>query len=282
MRDFLETVFQISVLVFVVGSMIRMGLSLTLRHILEPLKNKRLVVLSLIANFVLVPLFVYVLVSVIPVSEGERIALILISLAGGAPFLPKLAGVAKSNTAFATGLMLLLMTVTIFYLPLMLPLLLDGAQVSSWEIAKSLIVLMLAPLVMALAVRATAEGIAKKSAPWFAAISDIALVLLTIALIILNIQGILGMAGSGVVAIILLVVGGMVIGYFLGGKDKDTKIVLALGTGQRNVSAAILVAAQNFADDPGVALTLVVLGVLGLVIMIPLARKIGKRASLQI
>jgi len=282
MRDFLETVFQISVLAFVVGSMIRMGLSLTLQHILEPLKNKRLLVLSLIANFVLVPLFVYVLVSVIPVSEGERIALILISLAGGAPFLPKLAGVAKSNAAFATGLMLLLMTVTIFYLPLMLPLLLDGAQVSSWEIAKSLIVLMLAPLVMALVVRATAESIAKKSVPWFAAISDIALVLLTIALIILNIQGILGMAGSGVAAIILLIVGGMMIGYFLGGKDKDTKIVLALGTGQRNISAAILVAAQNFADDPEVALTLVVLGVLGFVIMIPLAGKIGKRASVQI
>lgn len=44
--------------------------------------------------------------------------------------------------------MFLLMIVTIFYVPLVLPLLLPGVEVNAWDIAKSLIVTMLIPIVL--------------------------------------------------------------------------------------------------------------------------------------
>ena len=44
-----------SVVVFVVSSTLSVGLGLTGQQILEPLRNGRLVVLSLLANFVLAP-----------------------------------------------------------------------------------------------------------------------------------------------------------------------------------------------------------------------------------
>jgi predicted Na+-dependent transporter len=44
-----------SVVVFVVSSTLSVGLGLTVPQILEPLRNGRLVVLSLLANFVLAP-----------------------------------------------------------------------------------------------------------------------------------------------------------------------------------------------------------------------------------
>ena len=62
--------------------------------------------------------------------------------AAGAPFLPKLVQGAKGNVAFGVGLMVLLMVVTIGYMPLVLPFLLPGVQVNPWDIAQSLIVLM--------------------------------------------------------------------------------------------------------------------------------------------
>jgi hypothetical protein len=46
---------------------------------------------------------------------------------GGAPFLPKLAQISKGNLAFAVGLMVLLMVITVGYLPIVLPLLLPGS-----------------------------------------------------------------------------------------------------------------------------------------------------------
>ena len=50
---------QIAGLLFVVTSMLAMGLNLTMTQIVQPLKNIRLVVLALLANFVLVPLLAY-------------------------------------------------------------------------------------------------------------------------------------------------------------------------------------------------------------------------------
>ena len=44
----METLADLSLLVFVIGSMGSMGLSLKIKKILEPLKNVRLVVLALV------------------------------------------------------------------------------------------------------------------------------------------------------------------------------------------------------------------------------------------
>ena len=49
--------------------MLAMGMSLTMAQILQPLKNVRLVVLALLANFVLVPLLAYLIIRVIPLDQ---------------------------------------------------------------------------------------------------------------------------------------------------------------------------------------------------------------------
>lgn len=72
--EILNVIAQLAGLVFVVGSMLAMGLSLTVPQIIQPLKNARLVILALVANFILVPALAYGLTAIIPVSEGQRIA----------------------------------------------------------------------------------------------------------------------------------------------------------------------------------------------------------------
>jgi predicted Na+-dependent transporter len=69
----------------------------------------------------------------------------------------------------------------------------------------------------------------------------------------------------------------LVIGYFLGGSDSGIKSVMGLGTGQRNISAALVVAGQNFSMD--VVTYLMVVAVVGLVVLMPLAGELGKRAK---
>ncbi len=278
MKEVMEILFSVSVLTFVIGSMIAMGLSLTVHQIMTPLKNKRLVLLSLAANFILVPLFAYGMVTIIPLADGVRNALIIIAMAAGAPFLPKLAAIAKSDTAFAIGLMLLLMTVTIFYLPLVLPLLLSGVKVSPGAIARSLVSMMLLPLLAGLGIRAWFAPVARRAQPVFARISNIALLVLTGTLLVLHGSSLLDLFGFGLLAIVLLLAVSLAVGWILGGPGRGTRTVLSLGTGQRNISAGIIVAAQNF-QDPDVTLTMVALAILGLVIMLPLAGKLGKAGS---
>jgi len=136
MSDVLETLAQLSVLVFVIASMLAMGLSLSIPQITAPLKNARLVILAVVANFILVPALAYVMTLIFSLDDSVEIGLILLSTAAGAPFLPKLAEVAKGNIAFSVGLMVLLMLVTIIYLPLVLPFLLGDVEVNPWEIAR--------------------------------------------------------------------------------------------------------------------------------------------------
>ena len=154
MEDVLVTLANLSVFVFVIGSMASMGLSLKVPQIVAPLKDTKLIILALVANFVLVPVLAMLITWVIPLDDSLRIGLILLATAAGAPFLPKLAQAAKGSTAFSVGLMVLLMLVTIIYLPLVLPLLLGNVEVNPWDIARSLIVLMLIPLAIGLFVNA--------------------------------------------------------------------------------------------------------------------------------
>jgi BASS family bile acid:Na+ symporter len=52
---------------------------------------------------------------------------------------------------------------------------------------------------------------------------------------------------------------------------------MGLGTAQRNISAALVVAAQNF--DTNVITYLMVIAVIGLVVLMPTAGELGKRAA---
>ncbi len=165
MLDLLTLIMNLSTLVFVVTSMLAMGLSLSLAEIGAPLRNTRLVVAALVANFVLVPLVAYLIIAIFPLGDGLKIGLILVSTAAGAPFLPRLAQIAKGNLAFSVGLMVLLMVVTIGYVPLVLPWLLQGVSVDPWSIARPLIILMLIPLAIGLSIRAGYVHIAKSSNP---------------------------------------------------------------------------------------------------------------------
>jgi predicted Na+-dependent transporter len=81
------------------------------------------------------------------------------------------------------------------------------------------------------------------------------------------------------VAALVLLVGALVIGFLAGGTSQHDRSVVGLGTAQRNLSAAIVVAVQNFGDDADVITMVMVVGVLGLIVLFATAGELGKRAS---
>jgi BASS family bile acid:Na+ symporter len=278
MTEILETLAMLSVLVFVISSMFSMGLSLSIKQILEPLKNTRLVILALLANFVLVPLVAYLITLVLPLDQSAEIGLILLSTAAGAPFLPKLVEVAKGNIAFSVGLMVLLMVVTIVYLPLVLPLLLGDVEVNPWDIARSLIIMMLIPLAIGLLIRARYEDSAAKMQPTFAMAANIGILVLGVLGLVLNFDSMIALVGSwGILAAVIFIVVALLIGYLLGGSDPGIKSVMGLGSGQRNIAAALVVAGQNF--DADVITYLMVVAIIGFVVLFPVAGELGKRSA---
>jgi len=279
--ELLSKAVPVAMLAFVVSSMLAVGVSLTVGQIMAPLRNAKLVSLALLANFVLMPLGAVVIARLLRLDEPLGIALLLLGTAAGAPFLPKLAGIAKSNLAFAVGLMVLLMVLTVGYIPLVLPLLLEGVSVNPAKIARSLVLLMLLPLGSGLLLKARFCHVADRSRTPLNRISSLSLALLIVLLLVTNIQNVIGLFGTrGILASILFLLGGAGIGWLLGGPAFGTKGVLALGTAQRNIAAALVVGGKNF-DDPNVLVMVIVVAVVGLLILMPLARMLGSRRAVH-
>jgi len=115
LTDTLQVITQVAMLVFVVGSMAAMGLGLTLARITQPLRDLRLVVVLLLANFVVVPAAAIAAARLLPMDDAAATAVVLIGCVAGAPFLPKLAQLSRSDLALAVGAMVLLMVTTIVY-----------------------------------------------------------------------------------------------------------------------------------------------------------------------
>jgi BASS family bile acid:Na+ symporter len=275
----LSKLIPITVLVFVVSSMLAVGLSLTVKQILAPLRDARLVTLALMANFVLMPISAVLISRVMQLDTSLGIALLLLGTAAGAPFLPKLASTAGGNLAFAVGLMVLLMVLTVAYMPIVLPLLLEGVSVDPFKIARSLIVLMLIPLAAGLLVKARYGAIAERGALVLNKVSTLSLALMIGLMLITNVRNIAGLFGSRrVLESVMFLLAGLRIGWFLGGSAEGVKSVLALGTAQRNIAAALVVGGQNF-TDPQVVVMIVVVALVGMLLLMPFARIVARRSE---
>jgi bile acid:Na+ symporter, BASS family len=276
--ELMQKATSVAMLIFVLSSMLAMGLGLTVSQIITPLRNARLVVLSLLANFVLMPLAAVALAALLRLDQPLGVGLLLLGTAAGAPFLPKLAQIAKGNLAFAVGLMVLLMVVTVGYLPLVLPVLLPGVSVNPAKIARSLFLLMLLPLAGALAVKARFAVAAARTKPVLDRVSNLSLMLLVLLITAVNINNVLAVFGThGILAGLLFIAVGFGIGWLLGGPGMDTRRVLALGTAQRNIAAALVVGSQSF-SDPKVVVMVVVVAIVSLLVLMPLSRLLAKRS----
>src|SRR3954470_3475540 len=274
--EILQKLTSVAMLTFVLSSMLAMGLSLRISEIIHPLRSPRLVALSLVANFIVMPVAALALAKLLLLQQPFAVGLLVLGSAAGAPFLPKLAQIAKGNLAFAVGLMVMLMVITVGYLPLVLPLLLPGVTVNPGKIAASLFLLMLLPLGIALAINARSPNFAARVRPTLNKVSSLSLMLLILLLVVTNINSVLAVFGTrAILAGLIFIFLGYFVGWLLGGPGADTRPVLGLGTAQRNIAAALVVAIQSF-TDPKVVVMVVIVAIVGLLILFPLSRMLAK------
>jgi BASS family bile acid:Na+ symporter len=265
-------------LVFVVGSMAAMGLGLTVARIAAPLGDLRLIVGLLIANFVVVPAAAIAAARLLPMEPAAATAIVLIGCVAGAPFLPKLAQLAKSNLALAVGAMVLLMVVTIGYAPIVVPLAVPGAEVDPLEIAQSLVLFMLIPLGLGLLVRSRYQELADDWVGTAGKASSMGLLLGIGSALFLTWREVIGSIGTWLFAgLAIVLVVGLLAGWLAGlGRSSSERALLGLATANRNIAAALVIAASIGGDT--VVYTLV--GALTIpVLLIVLAKEIGRRSA---
>jgi BASS family bile acid:Na+ symporter len=282
MEVILQQFANLSVLIYIVSTMLSMGLNFFPKQFLEPLKDKKLILKSLAANFILLPIVTYIILQAIPLEQGLAIGLVLMAAGAGSPFMLKLVQFMKADMAFAVGLMLILSIVTLIYMPLVLSILLPGISINPISIAVSLLVLIFLPLIIGTSIKSRYNEIAKTIQPTFNQISNIFIFIVIILYLGLNYKDFLLVFGTGaLIAVIIFVLTAFLIGYLLGGPSKNTKSVLGMGTAIRNSSAAFVVAVTNFSSEYDVMAMIIVVYMLSIIIMMIISGEMGKRSKVS-
>jgi BASS family bile acid:Na+ symporter len=272
MFEFFIRLTQITVPIFVISTMLNVGLTQKPSQILEHLRVRPFVLKMLLANFVLVPLVTIILLRLATFDPALGAGLLIFGLCAGAPFLIKLTQAAQHDMALGAATMMLLMVVTVLYVPVVLPLVLTGVSVDAWAIASSLLLQLLLPIGIGMVVAEVLPDFTKTVQPWVGKLGNIALYVVLAATLIGYFPNMLEIVGTGAIFVgLVIVLAAFTIGYLLNkGKDHHEDVG-ALGTAQRNTAAGLIIATQNF-DDPNVLVMLTLANTLGIVMLLFLAR----------
>src|SRR5205814_9147436 len=104
--------------VFVISTMLSVGLTQKPSAIAKHLKDWPFVLKMLAANFVFAPLLMILALYLVPFSPALKAGVLIFSLGAGAPFLIKLTQTAQHEVALGAAVMMLLMIVTVPYMPI--------------------------------------------------------------------------------------------------------------------------------------------------------------------
>jgi predicted Na+-dependent transporter len=275
--DALQWLVKVTLVVFVVSSMLSIGLAVQRAQIVAPLRSPAWILRALVANFVLAPVVALSIGAVLPIDPGYELGLLLLGFAAGAPLLPKLAEAGRADVASATALMVLLMAASVVVMPLALPLFVKGAQVNPWQIAAPLVVLMLAPLALGMAARSLAPRIGARLLPVLTKTSNIGFVAVVLLICGTNLTALAAVLGSGAIgAAILFVVLLFAGAWALGEPHPAGRRLMGYATAGRNVGAALVTAGASGAE-PKATVMLIATGVVGLVSLLAVTTWVRRR-----
>jgi BASS family bile acid:Na+ symporter len=248
----LEPLPRILTYVFLVSTMLSIGLTVTGPGILGTMRDRRLMGRLLLANFFLVPLLGYLLILIFPLSPGTKLALALLALAPGGLRAIQFTDKVKGNLAFAAAAFFVLSLLSIVFTPILVKVLLPlqiGMNLPFLRIILFVLVCLLLPLTVGFIIRGRSEKGAAAMGRVMLIVSNISFVATTLVTAATNKEAMRSLGGQDVLALLLLVVLSMVIGWWLGGPERGNRRVLAIATSMRNAGLCLLISMRAFPES---------------------------------
>ncbi len=276
MFDFLRSAIQVIAPVFVIATMLNVGLTQRPAEIARHLKNWPFVIKMLLANFVFAPLLMIVALHFAPFDPALKAGLLIFSLGAGAPLLIKLTQTAQHEVALGAAVMMLLTVVTVIYMPIVLPLVLSGLSVDGIAVGKSLLLQLLLPIGVGMLLAQFIPSVAKKLQPWVSKVGNIALYALIVVTLVGYYPNLIEIVGQGAFLVGLAFVGAAFgLGYLAGAGKDHLEDIGGLGTAQRNTAAGVIIALENF-SNPNVLVMLTLANMLGIVMLLFIAKALSR------
>jgi BASS family bile acid:Na+ symporter len=269
----------------IAGTVFTYGLQANRDDLLYVVQRPGLLLRSLIAMLVLMPLLVVACVYFLDLPQQTAVVLTALAVSPVPPMLPKKQKKAGGLAPYGLGLLVVLALVSIVTVPLSI-MLVDWLfamprGIGPAAIMKIVLTMIIAPLVLGLLVAKLMPGIAQAL---FMPVRRVATLLLLAGILMLLVgtwHAILSSAGQwNVLAIVAFVVAGLVIGHWLGGPAPEHAAVLALSTASRHPAIALAISAANYPGEQ-FAPTLALYLILCTILAIPYVKWQRRRSSLS-
>jgi bile acid:Na+ symporter, BASS family len=279
-NQLLNALFNAGIVISVGATVLSLGLSFTVGQLVAPLRRVGLVIAMVALNAVVIPAAAWGIAKASPMDSQFVPGLVLATLGAGSAASLKAAQLAKrADLPLAVSLAVVLQLVNIVAVPLWAGKVVTGASISAWDIVKSLLALVLLPLVVGLFVRARYTDHAKAWEPELVKGANLALVIALATGIAANWSTIASMFGSWVIvtAIVIIILAG-VLGLLLGGKNVETRTTTGLVSAFRFGSLGLIIIGTQLDGNPTYLGPAIVFALVDFILPLALAVEIGHRA----
>jgi bile acid:Na+ symporter, BASS family len=221
------------------------GLDSTASDAARLFRHPGLLLRSLLAMYLLVPLVAFGLVEMLDLAPGVQAGLLVLAVSAGAPLLPrKLLGI--GDGAYIFSLVVISSVLAVVLVPVWLALL--GPLFPRLpHLAPERAVLVLAqsfflPLIAGMVLRRLLPGPAAWLSQRLVGLAGLVLTVTALVLIALHWREVEEAKWSGILTLAALIFLALVIGHLLGGPDEDDRTALAIACATRHLGIAIVVA----------------------------------------
>ena len=266
--------------------MLGMGLNLSVKELASLWGGPGLMVRSLLAVVVLVPLALMGLSPLLirlGITAGAGMALVVLAACPGAPLLTTRAATAGGDFIYATGIQLSSSVLAIVATPFLLfffslPYPETHQTIHPMAVAKVVAYVQLLPIGIGLFIHHLRESLARTLARWLAKLSKILLLVLVLVLMVASFGLILAIDWADILSILLFAAAALAIGHVTGAPDPALRYALAVGCRARNIGLALVILVFN-QQMGNVVPFLIAFMILGSVLAIPYSVWMKKRVA---
>lgn len=212
-------------------------------------KRPSLLVRSLVAALLLVPLAVMAIDAILPLDEATRMGLGAMAICPGAPMLYRKLVKRKANAALAGSFQVTTSLCAIVAIPLWVwffdVVYAEHNTAPIGAIARQIATVQLIPILLGLAIRQWMPQLAENLWGPLDKVGAVLLICMLVIVVVAALPKVTPFGMVNVLGIVLFVAATFVIGHFLGGGDPETRISLALANSSRNSGLALVLVALN-------------------------------------
>jgi BASS family bile acid:Na+ symporter len=218
--------------------------------LLNVVRDRALLVRSLLGNCLVIPALGFLLVHVFPLNPDAAVGILLLAAIPGTPIAMQFTRMAKTRLAFAAAMTFVLSVVSIAMIPLAIEVIPQTAQRNERPILvliASIALYIVLPLCAGMWTARRLPRVAPRLVAPLGVLATVVFLFLMFETRLLRRQTFDAIRGGGtVLAMFLLLLLSMLIGWLIGGPDLETRRILATSTGMRSVIVVLYLARYCF------------------------------------